>query len=210
LQIICSQFFEEILMGSVLKSNFTRMTAAVLMAASAVVTAQAAEVVTYVNNLGSVVLPYTYGFGRAELASVTSAPDYFVNDYGFSIATPGSFSSAVVSINLTDILQISNLSISLIQGSQWTGAVPSILSAGDVASRIANTLAFDNVGAISITPFTLPSGNYFLQVRGQVTGSAGGSYGGNFNVALVPEPSGALLALAGAGFLAFSLRRARG
>jgi hypothetical protein len=194
------------------KIALSRLIAVTLVAGSSMVasvTARAADVVTYVNNLGLVVLPYTYGFGRAELASVTSAPDYFVNDYGFSIGTPGSFSSAVVTINLTDILQISNLSISLVQGNQWAGAVPSILSAGDIASRVANTLAFDNVGSISITPFTLPSGNYFLQVRGQVTGSAGGSYGGNFNVALVPEPSGALLALAGAGFLAFSLRRAR-
>jgi hypothetical protein len=194
------------------KIALSRLIAVTLVAGSSMaasVTARAADVVTYVNNLGLVVLPYTYGFGRAELASVTSAPDYFVNDYGFSIGTPGSFSSAVVTINLTDILQISNLSISLVQGNQWAGAIPSTLLAGDVASRVANTLAFDNVGSISITPFTLPSGNYFLQVRGQVTGSAGGSYGGNFNVALVPEPSGALLALAGAGFLAFSLRRAR-
>jgi hypothetical protein len=172
------------------------------------VTAQAADVVTYVNNFGLVTLPYTTGFGRPE-APLTPTTDYFVNDYGFSIGTSGSFSSAVVTIDLLNILQISNLSISLIQGTQWTGAVPSTLSAVDTASRINNTLAFDNAGAISITPFTLNPGNYFLQVRGQSTGSSGGSYGGVINIAAVPEPEGVLLALAGAGFLAFSLRRAR-
>jgi hypothetical protein len=194
-------------MGSVLKSNFTRIAAAVLMAAGAAGTAQAADVVTYVNNLGLVVLPYTTGFGHGE---TPSGANFFVNDYSFSIGTSGSFSSAVVTINLIDILQISNLSASLIQGNAWTGAVPSTLSAVDTASRISNTLAFDNLGAISITPFTLNAGNYFLQVRGQATGSAGGSYGGVINIAAVPEPEGVLLALAGAGFLAFSLRRARG
>jgi hypothetical protein len=189
----------------------SRLMAATLVAGSSMVTsvtAQAADVVTYVNNLGLVTLPYTTGFGRPE-TPLSPASDYFVNDYGFSIGTSGSFSSAVVTIDLLNILQISNLSISLIQGTQWTGSVPSTLSGVDTASRISNTLAFDNAGAISITPFTLNPGNYFLQVRGQATGTNGGSYGGVINIAAVPEPEGVLLALAGAGFLAFSLRRAR-
>jgi hypothetical protein len=193
------------------KIALSRFAAAALVAGSSMVvsvSAQATDVVTYVNNFGLVTLPYTTGFGRPE-SPLTPATDYFVNDYGFSIGTSGSFSSAVVTIDLLNILQISNLSISLIQGTQWTGAVPSALSAVDTASRINNTLAFDNAGAISITPFTLSPGNYFLQVRGQSTGSSGGSYGGVMNIAAVPEPEGVLLALAGAGFLAFSLRRAR-
>ncbi len=193
------------------KIALNRLIAATMVASSSMVasvTAQAADVVTYVNNFGSVMLPYTNGWGHAE-NPLASASDYFVNDYGFSIGTPGSFSSAVVTIDLLNILQISNLSMSLIQGTQWAGAVPAALSAGDTASRIGNTLAFDNVGSISITPFTLNAGNYFVQVRGQATGSSGGSYGGVVNIAAVPEPEGGLLALAGAGFLAFSLRRAR-
>jgi PEP-CTERM motif len=191
------------------KTTLSRLAAETLVASSALVcslTAQAADAVTNVTNYGLVTLPYTQGFGRAE---APSSPNYFVNDYGFSIGTSGSFSSAVVSIDLFNILQISNLSISLIQGAAWSGSVPSPLSSGDVATRLANTLAFDNTGVINITPFTLNPGSYFLQVRGLASGSAGGSYGGNLNIAAVPEPEGVLLALAGVGFLAFSLRRAR-
>lgn len=192
------------------KAAMNRLAVAAVIAGSLLaspLSAHAADVMTNVTNYGPVTLPYTAGFGRAEAAST----NYFVNDYGFSIGTSGSFSSAVVSIDLFNILQITDLSISLIQGAFWTGSVPSVLSSGDIATRTANTLAFDNTWpTMNITPFTLNPGNYFLQVRGLASGTAGGSYGGNLNIAAVPEPSGILLALAGAGFLAFSLRRARG
>ena len=196
-------------MSYFLKVASSRFAMAALLAGSSLInsiSAQAADVVTNVTNYGLVTLPYTAGFGRAEAASTNS----FVNDYAFAIGTTGSFSSAVVSIDLFNILQVTDLSISLIQGAFWTGAVPSPLSSGDRATRLANTLAFDNTGVINITPFTLAPGNYFLQVRGLASGSAGGSYGGNLNIAAVPEPSGMLLALAGAGFLAFALRRTVG
>jgi len=140
---------------------------------------------------------------------LSSASDFFINDYSFSIGTSGSFSGGVVSIELFNILAISDLSMRLVSGPGWSGTVPSTLTSVDMATRLSNTLAFDNLGAIVIAPYTLTPGNYFFEVSGRATGLSGGSYGGNINVAAVPEPTGALMALAGIGFLAFGLRRAR-
>lgn len=197
-------------MSLIFKSHFTRIAAAVLMTVGAAGAASAADVVTATTNFGLVAIPYTNGISSAQFALPTpfTSSDFFVNDYGFSINTAGSFNSAVVTINLDNILQLSDLSIRLIQGSAFSGSTPTALSAGQVATRTANTIAFDNVGSTyNINPVTLTAGNYFLEVRGRSTGLAGGSYGGAINIAAVPEPTGLLMAAAGMGMLAFGLRR---
>lgn len=187
--------------------------AAVLALAASVATAAPAEVINASTSFGALSLPFTQGFSQTQLPLQMpySAADFFLSDYGFSIGSSGSFSSAVVTFNLGTILGLSNLTFNLLSGTPWAGAVPTALSAAQIASRNSSILAssWNSGGAQVINPMTLGSGDYTVQVRGQVTGQFGGSYAGVLNVAAVPEPSGVLLGLAGLGFLGFAMRRAK-
>ena len=193
--------------------------AAVLALSTAVATAAPAEVITASTSFGALSLPFTHGFNQTLSPFQTVSPfqtpyttaDYFLSDYGFSISSLGSFSSAVVTFNLGTILGLSDLSVNLLSGTPWAGAVPSALSAAQIISRNSNILAssWSSGGAQVINPMTLAAGDYTAQVRGRVTGQFGGSYGGVLNVAAVPEPSAFALALAGLGLLGFATRRAK-
>ena len=188
-------------------------TAAVLALSTAAATAAPAEVVTASTSFGALSLPFTHGFNQtlSPFQTPYTTADYFLSDYGFSISSLGSFSSAVVTFNLGTILGLSDLSVNLLSGTPWAGAVPSALSAAQITSRNSRILAssWSSGGAQVINPMTLAAGDYTAQVRGRVTGQFGGSYGGVLNVAAVPEPSAFALALAGLGLLGFATRRAK-
>lgn len=187
--------------------------ALVLAFSTAATTAAPAEVVTASTSFGALSLPYTTGFNQtlSPLQTPYTTADYFLSDYGFSISSIGSFSSAVVTFNLGAVLGLSDLSFNLLSGTPWVGAVPSVLNAAQIASRNGSILASSwNSGNVQvISGVILGAGDYTVQVRGRVTGQFGGSYGGVLNVAAVPEPSAFALALVGFGFLGLATRRAR-
>jgi N-acetylglucosaminyldiphosphoundecaprenol N-acetyl-beta-D-mannosaminyltransferase len=58
-----------------------------------------------------------------------------------------------------------------------------------------------------IDPITLSSGNYILEVRGDVIGAAGGGYGGILRISPVPEAGEWLLMLLGLALIAFIAAR---
>lgn len=180
---------------------------AVLAASGA---SQAANVVTQVITLGSPTLPFSTFYGHTFSNPLPLAStDTFYDDYAFTIGS-ASFSSVSATFNLGDLLNISNLSARLFAGTPWPGATPGTLNAADVLSRWSATVASGTgTGAFQVVaPMALAPGQYVLEVRGNVTGSAGGSYSGVLNLSPVPESSGALMALAGIGFLGVArLRR---
>jgi hypothetical protein len=201
-----------------MRSAFRTITAAAIGTALALtglgaMAAVPAQLVTASSSFGVLAVPYTNGFGQPvpTLPSPYTTDDYFVSDHGFSLQSNASFSSAVVTFDLGSTLQLSDLSMSLLRGSPWTGSLPGLLSPADIANRLANTVAASTGSATmqQIDPLLLAAGDYVLEIRGRVTGSAGGSYGGVINVAAVPEPSGAVLALLGLSLLAVVGRRAR-
>jgi len=171
---------------------------ALSLAGSMATAAVPAQVVTASSSFGALAAPYTNSFGQPEAV----LPGAF---------TAASFSSAVVTFDLGSILQLSNLSLSLLHGTPWIGSLPGVLSAADISHRFASTVAASTGTATTqqIDPLMLAAGDYVLEVRGRVTGNSGGSYGGVINVAAVPEPSGAALALAGLALLGVAGWRAR-
>jgi hypothetical protein len=191
----------------------TSIAVAVLALSTAGASAAPAEVVTASTSFGALSLPYTRGFNQtlSPFQSPYTTADYFLSDYGFSINSPGSFSSAVVTFNLGTILGLSDLSVNLLSGTPWAGAVPTALSAAQITSRNGSILASSSSsgGAQVISSMILAAGDYTVQVRGRVTGQFGGSYAGVMNVAAVPEPSAFALALAGFGLLGSATRRAK-
>lgn len=171
--------------------------------------AQAADIATKVVNYGTLALPYSTNYGNTfTSASGLAVGDVFHDEYAFSIAN-GSFSSISATFNVANILQISGLQVNLYAGTAYQGATPAVLSAADLAARANATLA-TGLGAgsvLTINPVTLGAGSYVLEIQGSVTGTAGGSYAGVFNVTPVPEPWGGSLALAGLTGLALVRRR---
>lgn len=171
--------------------------------------AQAANVVTKVQNFGPLSLPFSTFYGTTFTPqSAPAAGDTFYEDYAFTVSN-GTFSSVSATFDLGSILQISNLQARLFAGLPWAGATPGVLNPADLLQRWSNVVsAGAGTGSYqAITPYALGAGNYVLEIRGNVTGAAGGSYAGVFNVAAVPEPDALAMVLAGAGVIGFGVRR---
>lgn len=172
--------------------------------------AQAADVVTQVVDLGAPTLPFSTFYGHTFATPLPiSATDTFYDDYAFTVSD-ASFSSISATFNLGELLNVANLSARLFTGTPWTGSTPGTLNASDLLLRWTDTIA-SGTGTASyqvIAPMTLAPGQYVLEVRGNVTGTSGGSYSGVLNLSPVPEASGGLMVLAGLGLLGVAgLRR---
>jgi hypothetical protein len=130
-----------------------------------------------------------------------SPQSQFYDDYLFSIS-PASFDSITTTINLGSMLGINNLQTRLYSGTvTTTGAPTGLLQAWSIAIPISGTGYNGSIAVIS--PVTLSAGNYVLEVRGDVVGSAGGSYAGVLNIAPIPEPGEWALLLIGLGVIGF-------
>lgn len=83
---------------------------------------------------------------------------------------------------------------------------PSLVQKWSQSQNNPNPVATGS-GTFNMINTGLSAGTYTLEVRGQVTGTAGGSYAGVINAAVVPEPSTYLLLALGLGLVAFQIRR---
>lgn len=176
--------------------------------------AQAASILTKVDSLGALAQPYTTNYGSSFTAGQISPTDTFYEDYRFTIDA-GQFSSISATFDLPPVFAISNLSARLLIDSDPAAAIktPWTLPSSVVLQKWSSTLLTSQgaAGTVQvINPYSLDAGSYIFEVRGQVTGAAGGSYAGVFNIASVPEPTGLLMAFAGLGMLVvFGRRHAR-
>lgn len=173
--------------------------------------AHAESVQTKVVEFGSLPPNFTTSYGSTFLSSQIQPTDTFYEDYRFSVSS-GSFSSVTATFNLGNVFGISNLSARLLSdpnGSLALTTTPSTISSASVLERWGAVVA-EGTGDGSlqlINPYALSAGSYVLEVRGNVVGDLGGSYAGVFNVASVPEASGAMMAAVGLGLLAAVRRR---
>lgn len=142
------------------------------------------------------IIPSSLSYGNSFTAPTISipgspAPGYgFYDDYLFTIsgATANSVSTT---IDLGSVLQISNLQERLYNASG--NSVPTLGT--PVGGAIdAWTSPIGMIGTVAVLPTTvLNPGTYVLEIRGNVTGSSGGSYAGTLNVTAVPLPAAAWL-----------------
>lgn len=175
---------------------------------------------------GSSTLPipgsYTYGntfTGGADGGTVipgsasTAYPGGFgfYDDYVFTIGAAGA--DAITStIDYANILQVSGLQVRLYSAASnptlpvlGTPSGTTLIDAWSTPVSSGTT-----TGTVSVLPqTTLAAGTYVLEVRGTVTGSAGGSYAGVLNLTPVPLPAALPLLLSGLGGLGFWARRRR-
>jgi hypothetical protein len=133
----------------------------------------------------------------------------FYDDFIFTVST--ATADAITStIDFANVLAINNLQVRLYNSSGNPNLPVLGPPNGGVIDAWSNTfnLAPGTNQTISVLPMTqLNAGTYVLEVRGNVTGTAGGSYSGVLNLVPTPLPAALPLLLSGLGILGGAVRR---
>jgi hypothetical protein len=157
-------------------------------------------------------LPTTDTYGRSFNSPTTqigSTGFGFYDDFIFSVSTAAA--DAITStIDFANVLGINNLQVRLYNFNGNPN--PPVLGSpnGGVIDGWSQTLniAPGTIEIVNVLPMTsLNAGTYVLEVRGNVTGSAGGSYTGSLNLVPAPLPAALPLMLSGLGLMGGALRR---
>jgi hypothetical protein len=154
-------------------------------------------------DLGPLTPPSSVFYGD----TFSSPQTQFYDDYLFSIPS-AAFSSITATINLGNFLGIDNLESRLYSGTVTTTGVPSgLLEAW--SNPISISLGGLSGTVAVINPIALGAGDYILEIRGDVVGTAGGGYAGLLNIAPVPEAGEWTMLLFGSGLIGFIATRHR-
>ena len=165
-------------------------------------------------NKGTLSVPDTFTYGNTitntSPASVTYGGNTyfgtsFYDDYQFTV-TPGFANSLTSSIDFGSFFGISGLQARIYAGHTHETGVPPL---GTLIQAWGNTVSAGSVNLTNVVlpPISLAAGVYTLQIRGVVTGSAGGSYSGVFNITPVPETDTYAMLIAGLGVMGLVARR---
>lgn len=168
-----------------------------VLAAVVSFSAQAADLTT---NLGVIPVPSSVNYGNTH--SVLDLNTTFWDDFTFTL-TDASANSVTSSISLSNLLGIDNMSARLYTGTtHQTGAVVpgTLMSAWGTTVNLGSGVG---ITTVVLNPLVLAAGTYTLQLKGTVSGLAGGSYAGVLNVAPVPEPETNAMLLSGLLLLGF-------
>ena len=157
-------------------------------------------------------LPTSDTYGRTFLSptpQIATTGFGFYDDFVFSIAN-ASADALTSTIDFSTVLGIDNLQVRLYNLMGNTN--PPVLGTpnGGVIegwSQTFNLAPGTNEIVNVLGPKSLSAGNYVLEVRGNVTGSAGGSYSGSLNLIPTPLPAALPLLLGGLGLLGATRRR---
>jgi len=165
------------------------------------------------SDLGPLTLPYTTAFGNTfgdpsgfpvalpPTGPWSSTPFNFADSYTFSFGPPSSVSAFVATINLGDVLGIANFQAAVFPGIPLA-AGSHIGSSGTTSGAVGGMGWTTSGSVITLTDPSLAGGQYTLEIRGLVTGTAGGSYSGVLNVSAVPEVSPLVMMIAGLAMVA--------
>ena len=141
---------------------------------------------------------------------VGSTSSGFYDDFIFTIGA-GQVDSVTSTVSAGKFLGISGMQVRLYDYNA-NGQVAPLLTTpvpGSAFDAWSSTVAFpggtSTVGVLPLT--TLTAGTYVVEVRGTVSGTAGGNYTGSLNLTPVPLPAGLPVLLSGLGLLAGCARR---
>lgn len=186
-----------------------------------------------VAHIGDVQLPFTRSIGNTfsvspsggfvsqdgspvVLATVGSK-SYFYDDYVFKLplSPQASFNAAAVSIDLGSFLSLQNFSARLYKLDAGLASLTTGLPSSGTPVQSWTSTALLTPGLTGTTVLfqnveLLAGASYALEFRGTIAGAFGGSYGGNFNITPVPEPSSAAIVLAALSVLGLLRHRRRG
>ncbi len=153
---------------------------------------------------------YSDSWTAPQTSPVTGTNSGFYDDFVITIG-PGQADSITSSISLANFLGISNMKVELYDYTANGGVTPLTTTpvAGTAYDAWSSTVAFPGgTTTVDVLPTTvLNAGTYVIQVKGTVSGSAGGNYTGSLNLTPVPVPATAWLMLSGIGGLGIMSRR---
>lgn len=150
---------------------------------------------------------YSDAFNQPNTGNVSGTTFGFYDAFVFSIGA-GTVDSITSTLDLGKFLGITNLQVRLYNLTANTDNVTGVPTGGAIDAW-STPLNFGTglSGTVSVLPTTtLGAGTYVLQVRGTVTGSAGGAYGGVLNIVPVPLPATLPLLLSGLAALGVGRR----
>jgi hypothetical protein len=142
---------------------------------------------------------------------LAAAPGFnFYDDFNFTVAN-STIDAVTATIDLGKLFSIKNLEVRLYNatGNPATPVIgaPAGLLGGGWSPGVDFTVGGLS-GTFDVLPMTmLTGGSYVLQVRGEVAGTAGGSYAGTLNLSPVPLPAALPLMLSGLGLLGGMVRK---
>lgn len=162
----------------------------------------------------STVVPSTksssYFYGNTFPAAtpiITASGTYgFYDDYAFTVSS-SSADSVTTTIDLGSALQISDLEVRLFSLSNYDLFAAN--GTPDYGTITGEWDATTSGSQATLSAVNLSAGTYVLEIRGDATGTSGGSYAGVLNVTPVPLPTSLPLLLGGLGALALGLQRRR-
>jgi len=163
-------------------------------------------------------VPGSYNYGNTYSGTLGSTPISdalgtispsvgFYDGYQFTIAG-GVANAATVTLDLGGLLQIDNLSARIFSAAGNTAPTLRAPVGGTLIEAWSSPIsAGPTMGeAVILSDIVLNPGTYVLQVRGLVTGGAGGSYAGVLNLTPVPVPLPGAAWLLVSALAAFSTR----
>jgi hypothetical protein len=157
-------------------------------------------------------LPSTDTYSRSfnsPTAQIGTTGYGFYDDFIFTVSS--ATADAITStIDFANVLAINNLQVRLYNFSGNPNLPVLGPPNGGVIDAWSNTfnLAPGTNETVSVLPMTLlNAGTYVLEVRGNVSGSAGGSYSGGLNLVPTPLPAALPMLLSGLGILGGAVRR---
>jgi hypothetical protein len=172
------------------------------------------------SDLGTLTVPFTTafgnGFGDPSGFPVVQPPSgpwaglhfNFTDAYTFNYAPTSTFNSFVATIDLGSVLGITNFQAAVFPGTPLLAGTY-VGSSGTTSGAVIG-LGWTGTGpTITLADPALPGGQYTLEVRGLITGAAGGSYAGVMNITPVPEASSFTMMLVGLGIAGVVVVRRR-
>ena len=133
----------------------------------------------------------------------------FYDDYVFTIGG-SSVSSITATIDLGTVFQITDLNARLFSWNGTTEQASQTVTIGSVTTLYQSWTQAVGSGEVAVINQTgLAAGTYVLQIRGNVSGSSGGTYVGQLQVTPVPLPAALPLLISGIGLLGGAIRRRR-
>jgi hypothetical protein len=157
---------------------------------------------------------HVLGPSAGHIAGAPAPGFSFYDDFVFTVAD-STIDSVTSTIDLGKLLSIDALQVRLYSASgnatlPVLGDSPAGLKAGGWSTGV-NFVAGAQSGTFAVLPETmLTAGTYVLEVRGDVVGTAGGSYSGTLNLAPVspvPLPAALPMMLSGLGILGGLIRK---
>jgi hypothetical protein len=146
----------------------------------------------------------TLGPSSGTLGAPADPGFTFYDDFVFTVAS-STLDAATFLLNEGSTLAIDNLQMRLYSA---TGNAPPVLGNAPAGLQAGWSNPISTSGASSNLATTmLSSGTYVLEVRGDVVGTAGGSYAGIIDLQPVPLPAALPLMLSGLGLLGGLFRK---